>query len=427
MTGGSAGPGTDPPAWRPTVALVTAVAGGLVLLVLAATARRPTLAVLAVPLLADAAWALRRIARAPLDVTVTTFPRRVHEGDDVEVVVAVHAPADADLVQTTVETLPLVTVADPARPVCRLPPRAPVVLAGRARRWGRAAGAQAFVTAWAGHGLLRADPVVAVGAPLAVEPASTPSGRAGPVRRLTGVVGPRPSRRPGAGSEFATVRPFVVGDRLRHVNWRVTARRQDLHVTTTSADREASLLLAVDTTSELGPPGSTSLDVAVRAAATLARRHLFAGDRVGLVDLAAPTRVLLPGAGRRHLDRVVDRLIGLRRRSPGDLRPWPAVLRRTAPDAVVVVLSPLLREAVASAVARLAQLGRTVIVVDTLADVTDRAGLSAAERLLRLEQEATVERLVDGGVAVVPWRGGAEELERAMLRGGADPRQWAGR
>lgn len=406
----------DPPVWRPTVALVTALGVGLALLVLAAAARRPALAVLAVPLLADAAWAVRRVGRSAVAVRVDVGVDRVREGDDVMVAVTLDVPADADLVQTTIETEPLVRIGVAVATVCLLPPQGPVVVPGRAGHWGRAPGAQVHAATWAAHGLLRADPVVAVGAPLTVEPVTPAPARVGDVHRVTGIVGPRPSARPGDGSAFVAVRPFVTGDRLRRVNWRVTARRGDLHVTTTTADREAVLVLAVDSTSELGPYGDTSLDVAVRTAAGLARRHLFAGDRVGLVDLAVPSAVLRPDAGRRHLDRVVDRLVTIRRRSPGDLRPLPAVLGRSAPGAVVVVLTPLLRDAVGATAGRLAQLGRAVVVVDTLGDVVDRASLSLAERLLRLEQQATAGRLADAGVPVVAAADAPAAVARVLAR-----------
>ena len=200
------------------------------------------------------------------------------------------------------------------------------------------------------------------------------------------------------------MRPFVAGDRLRHVHWRVTARRGDLHVTTTVADREASLLLALDTGSEWGPRGASTLDVAVRTAAALARAHLRDGDRVGFVDLSDPTRVLRPGTGHRHLDRVVDRLVQVRRSSPSDLLRLPAVVARTAPGALVVVLSPLLRPAVGIGVARLAQHGVPVTVVDTFDRGVDRARLPVATRLWLLERDATVDSLEGVGVEVRPWR-----------------------
>lgn len=393
----------DEPAWRPTTAFVVAVTVGSVLLIVATATRRPALALCAVPLLTDAAWCLRRVVRAPLRVTVRPGTRRLREGDPVDVRIDVDAPADADAVLVVVETEPLLTTAESMRPVTSLPTAASRTLAARAGQWGRASSAHVFAVGWAGHGLLRSTPAHGTGDPVVVEPAAVPVAALRP-RTRTGVVGPRPSRRTGSGSELTGVRPFVAGDRLRHVHWRVTARRGDLHVTTTAADREASLLLAVDTGSEFGPRTASTLDVAVRVAAALARTHLHDGDRVGFVDLADPTRVLRPGTGHRQLDRVVDRLVPLRRSSPADLRRLPAVVARTAPGATVVVLSPLLRPAVGLGVAHLAQSGIAVSVIDTFDRDVDRTRLPAATRLWLLDRDATIDSLVDVGVTVRPWK-----------------------
>lgn len=401
--GGDPGAGTADGGWRPSTAFVTALAVGTALLVLAAATHRPALALLATPLLAEVAWALRPFARPPLRVALAPRVRRVREGDELSVDLAVDAPPDADAVLTAVEYEPLLATDAPLRPLVTTAAAAGRALPARAAHWGRAPAAQAYTAAWAAHGLLHSAPALAVGAELVVEPG--PSAIAPVVAsRWVGIVGPRPSRRPGTGSELTGVRPFVAGDRLRHVHWRVTARRGDLHVTTTTADRETSFLLLVDAGSELGARGDTSLDRAVRGAAALARQALWAGDRVGLVDLTDPLRVLRPGAGRRHLDRVVDRLVGVRRRSPADLRRLPELVATGAGGAVAVVLSPLLRPEVGAAVAHLARTGTEVTVVDTLGDDLERRALPAAHRLLLLERDTTLARLAELGVVVRPWR-----------------------
>jgi uncharacterized protein (DUF58 family) len=389
--------------WRPTTAFLVAATVGLVLLVVAGVTRRPALAVVAVPLLTEVAWSLRRVSRPGLRVAVAASVGRVREGDDLEVLVRVTAPADADAVVTALETEPLLAAPDALRPVAALPLHASKAVPARAAHWGRDPAAHLSAAASAAHGLLRSDTVNTVGATIVVEPGVIDVSPVRPSTR-TGVVGPRPSRRSGAGSDLTGVREFLPGDRLRHVHWRVTARRGDLHVTTTSADREASLLLALDTGSEFGARDATTLDTAVRAAAVLARHHLREGDRVGFVDLSDPTRVLKPGTGHRQLDRVVDRLVGVRRSAPSDLHRLPAIVARAAPGAHVVVLSPLLRPTVGAGVARLAQHGIAVTVVDTSDRGVDRSSLPVATRLWLLERDGTADELVGVGVAVRPWR-----------------------
>ncbi|MHA3701566.1 DUF58 domain-containing protein [Jatrophihabitans sp. YIM 134969] len=388
--------------WRVTTAFTSAAGIGTVLLVLAGVTHRPALVLLATPLLAEVAWAVRRVVRPPVAVDIRPTVGRAREGDVLELDLAVEADADADLVLTETGTEPLLEVPAERFPVAQTPAAATRRVTAHAAHWGVGQAGRTYAVAFAGHGLLRSAPVIAMGEEMVVEPVPESTVPIVPTRR-TGVTGPRVSRRPGVGSELTGVRPFVAGDRLRQVHWRVTARRGDLHVTTTAADREASILLAVDSSSELGPLDATTLDVAVRAAAGLARRHLRDGDRVGVVDLGDPTRVLRPAAGGRQLQRVVDRLVRMRHTVPVDLGRLPAVVERAAPGAMVVVLSPVLRPAVGAAVARLAQAGVATTVVDTLGEV-DRGALLAARRLLLLDRDATVNRLVDVGVAVRPWR-----------------------
>src|SRR5262249_13743872 len=59
----------------------------------------------------------------------------------------------------------------------------------------------------------------------------------------------------GEGIEFAGIRDYVPGDRLRDVNWRVSSRRRQLHVNQRAAQRAADLIVMIDAFSDVGPPG----------------------------------------------------------------------------------------------------------------------------------------------------------------------------
>ena len=105
--------------------------------------------------------------------------------------------------------------------------------------------------------------------------------------RPVGLVGVNRSPRLGAGIEFADIRPFRAGDRLRKISWRVSARSRELHVTTSPSEEDSGVLLVVDALGDHGRSGGldgepSSLDQSVRAAAALAEHHIRTGDRVGL-------------------------------------------------------------------------------------------------------------------------------------------------
>ena len=63
------------------------------------------------------------------------------------------------------------------------------------------------------------------------------------------------SRERGDGIEFADVREFVSGDRVRQVNWRVSARRGDLHVNQHRPERNTDVVIFIDTFAEVGEGG----------------------------------------------------------------------------------------------------------------------------------------------------------------------------
>ena len=98
----------------------------------------------------------------------------------------------------------------------------------------------------------------------------------------------------GSGIEFSEVRPFAPGDERRHVNWRATARRNELWVTARRPERNADLVLFLDAFTHLGTPTQSALDVMVGAAAALARRSLRDRDKVGIISFGGALSWLRP-------------------------------------------------------------------------------------------------------------------------------------
>ena len=137
------------------------------------------------------------------------------------------------------------------------------------------------------------------------------------IRRSNGLVGLDRSARPGDGSEFAGIRPFQSGDRMRRINWPRSLRAGSLHVTSTWADQDTHVVLEVDATDDLGVSEgvdgtASSIDIAVRAAGAIAEHYLNRGDRVTLRVLGSSRSRDLPSAtGRAHLRRVLDTLAAI--------------------------------------------------------------------------------------------------------------------
>ncbi len=51
----------------------------------------------------------------------------------------------------------------------------------------------------------------------------------------------------GQGSEFDSLREYVIGDDVRSIDWRATARRGDVMVRTWRPERDRRILIVLDT------------------------------------------------------------------------------------------------------------------------------------------------------------------------------------
>lgn len=216
------------------------------------------------------------------------------------------------------------------------------------------------------------------------------------------------SRDKGDGIEFADLRPFVAGDRIRRVNWRASARRGDLWVNELHAERNADVVLFVDSFGEASRARARTLDHAVRAAAGLAQRYLREKDRVGFVSFGGVLNWLLPGTGAAHLYRIVDALIDTEILLSHAWRDLDVLPRRTLPPrALVVALTPLLDERSVGALLDLHARGFDLAVVEISPEPFVDAGRGEVERLAyriwRLQRAALRGRLERAGVAVATW------------------------
>ena len=104
----------------------------------------------------------------------------------------------------------------------------------------------------------------------------------------------------GQGTEFDSLRDYVVGDDVRSIDWRATARRQPVVVRTWRPERDRRVVIVLDTsrTSAARVGDAPRLDAAMDAALLLAALASRAGDRVDLLALDRRVRAQVMGAGR---------------------------------------------------------------------------------------------------------------------------------
>lgn len=221
-------------------------------------------------------------------------------------------------------------------------------------------------------------------------------------------LGAHVARARGSGIEFADIRPFGAGDQVRQVNWRATARRGALYVTDRHPEHASDVVLLVDTFAEARDGASGTLDLAVRAAASLARAHLARRDRVALVDFGGTLHWLEPAFGTTQLYRIVDALLASDIAFSYAWRAVESIPRRVLPSgALVVAITPLLDERSIRLITDLRTRGRDLTVVEVSPIPHTKPGPTAgdrvAHRLWALQREALRTRVQAMGVAVTVW------------------------
>lgn len=247
--------------------------------------------------------------------------------------------------------------------------------------------------------------------PVRVYPRIAPLRRLPQPRRTQTSVGNYVSPTFGEGLEPGDIRPFAPGDRVRHVNWRASLRLGRLYVTQHHQERNADVVLMLDTLGHVGLPSASSVDLCARAAASLAWAYLSRKDRVGLIEYGGVLSWVKPSSGRAQFERLLDALLGAKvifTYVAKDLTLVPP--RILPPQALVIALSPLLDPRFVRAVEDLAARGFDVVLLSPCPIDVTRASLTASAvddlacRLWALERQAQLAQLRRPGLVVLEWR-----------------------
>lgn len=107
----------------------------------------------------------------------------------------------------------------------------------------------------------------------------------------------------GAGTEFDSLRDYVRGDDVRSIDWRATARRQDVVVRTWRPERDRRVVIVLDTsrTSAARIDDETALDTGIEASLLLAVLAERGGDRVSLVAYDRRVRAKVSSTGKGNM------------------------------------------------------------------------------------------------------------------------------
>ncbi|MEV6624048.1 DUF58 domain-containing protein [Amycolatopsis sp. NPDC051106] len=223
----------------------------------------------------------------------------------------------------------------------------------------------------------------------------------------------------GQGTEFDSLREYVIGDDVRSIDWRATARAADVMVRTWRPERDRHVVLVLDTGRvSAGRVGDAPrLDAAMDAALLLAVLASRAGDRVDLLAYDRRLRAAVQGSsGAALLSSLVNAMAPI---EPSlvetDARGMVAeVLQRTRRRSLVVLLTGLdaapLEEGLFPVLSSLTARHELIVasvadprVAEMLAGRGDAEAVydAAAAARTTAERQRVTERLARHGVGVV--------------------------
>lgn len=233
-----------------------------------------------------------------------------------------------------------------------------------------------------------------------------------PLRTL-GFTGPIPSHKSGTGADFFGVRQYQTGDPLRRINWKATARHNNLPFTTEfEQDRIADIGLILDARPSANPvfQDESLLEYSVQAIAGLADALLAAGHRVGLLMYGHGSWVF-PGYGRGQRQRIFQALAARPIATRQAFNGLTQIPTKLFPVNSQLILTTPLQTNDEVALLRLRASGYNVLVVspDPIAFERDfnlipqTPYIEKAARIAQIERKLLFNTLRQGGIRVINW------------------------
>lgn len=213
----------------------------------------------------------------------------------------------------------------------------------------------------------------------------------------------------GEGTEFDSLREYVIGDDVRAIDWRASARRAEVVVRTWRPERDRRVFIVIDSSrlSAARLEDAPRLEAQIEAALLLSALASRAGDRVDIVAIDSAVRARVTGVhGPRLMSAVAESLSQV---EPALVEMnWPlvaATVRQAVTQrALVVILSPIEPWAVVDGLLPvLGSLTRDHLVLLASASDPETAELR--------RQRATTEEIYDAAAAE------RAELERHSVAG----------
>ncbi len=346
---------------------------------------------------------------------------RVVEGDTATLAIALEAAAPAPWLEVMLSSPEGLTLSDGrAGDLVALTADTPHQLERtlRCRRWGGYLLGGVFVRARDALGFFVREGWVGGRHPLRVYPEPATLRAIVQPAETQIFAGNTRARAIGEGIEFADTRPFMPGDRLRRINWRLTTRLGEPHVNELHRERNTDIVLFLDTFAEVRRGDDGTRFQAVRAAAALADRYLERRDRIGLISFGGLLHWLTPAMGITQRYRIIETLIET------DVvfsYAWKKIAvippRVLPPKALVIAITPLLDERAITALFDLRGRHFDLVIFEVspvpFVPILTGATGDLAFRVWQMDREVIRDRFRRLGVPVTAWDAG-QPLEQAV-------------
>jgi len=123
--------------------------------------------------------------------------------------------------------------------------------------------------------------------------------------------GQRRTRKRGIDREFESLREYVVGDEIRRMDWKASAKRFKPHVRQYQSERSTELIFALDCGRLMGSliEGVSKLDLVMTPLLDLAAVALRRDERIGFLGFdSKPLAFMPPRQGMQQLNNLVQTL-----------------------------------------------------------------------------------------------------------------------
>ncbi|NNC83808.1 MAG: DUF58 domain-containing protein [Flavobacteriales bacterium] len=135
--------------------------------------------------------------------------------------------------------------------------------------------------------------------------------------RIATSEGVKKLRKMGVSYEFEQINPYVKGDDIRHINWKATARRQELMVNRFETERSQSVYNVICKNREMRMPfhGMSLMDHAVNTTLAVSNIALHKYDKIGLITFSDKIGSMLRASReRKQLKHLMNALYKERER-----------------------------------------------------------------------------------------------------------------